>query len=72
MNLVKIKMKKPHQDEKVVRKHLPLELLDSAAMNIAWYMYTYNWFTLPYSRNKHNIANQLHSNKNFKKIKCLE
>ena len=25
----------------------------------------YNWFTLLYSRNQHNIVNQLYSNKNF-------
>ena len=29
------------------------------------YMYTYSWFTLPYSRNEHNIVKQLYSNKNF-------
>ena len=31
-------------------------------------MYTYSWFTLLYSRNQHNIVNQLHANKNFLKI----
>ena len=27
------------------------------------YMYTYNWFTLMYSGNEHNIVKQLYSNK---------
>ena len=28
-----------------------------------WYMYTYDWFTLLFSRNEHNIVRQLYSNK---------
>ena len=34
------------------------------------YMYTYNWFTLIYSRNEHNIVKQLYSNK--KKNQCSQ
>ena len=30
-------------------------------------MYMYNWFTLLYIWNKHNIVNQLYFNKNFKR-----
>ena len=30
-------------------------------------MYMYNWFTLPYTWNSHNIVNQLYFNKNFLK-----
>ena len=30
-------------------------------------MYMYNWFTLLYTWNWHNIVNQLYSNKNFLK-----
>ena len=33
------------------------------------FMYTCSWFTLPYSRNYHNIAKQLYSNKNKNKFK---
>ena len=29
----------------------------------------YNWLTLLYRKNKHNIVNQLYSNKNIKKKK---
>jgi len=32
-------------------------------------MYMYNSFTLFYTRNQHNIVNQLYTNKNFKKKK---
>ena len=28
------------------------------------YMYVYDWFILRYSRNEHNIVQQLYSNKN--------
>jgi len=31
-----------------------------------WIMYMYNWFTLLYTWNEHNIVNQLYSNKIFK------
>ena len=34
-------------------------------------VYMYNWFTLLYTWNWHNIVNQLYSNKNFKKRKQL-
>ena len=30
-------------------------------------MYMYNWFILLYSRNEHNIVNQLYSNRKFLK-----
>ena len=30
-------------------------------------MYAYSWFTLLYSRNKHNTVKQLYSNKDVKK-----
>ena len=30
-------------------------------------MYMYNWFTLLYTWNEHNIVNQLYFNKNLKK-----
>ena len=32
-------------------------------------MYMYNWFTLLYAWNLHNVVNQLYSDKNFKKRK---
>ena len=35
-------------------------------------MYTYSWFTLLYSGNKHNNVKQLYSNKDVKKIKKLK
>lgn len=33
------------------------------------YVYTHNWFTLPYSRNAYNTVKQLYANKNLKTIK---
>ena len=32
-------------------------------------MYMYNWFTLLYAWNLHDVVNQLYSDKNFKKRK---
>ena len=35
------------------------------------YMYMYNWFTLLYTWNDHNIINQLYSNRKFKNFKVI-
>ena len=32
-----------------------------------WYMYTYSWFTLLYSRNWHNIVNRVYSAKRYRR-----